>query len=94
MEGIDYADSICSYNRRNDNLWKKKIHITVTEDYITSYGNLSVKFNKGDKIWDYKSDIFESNGNKMILAHDEVFGHIIGFIPLNNTDFKSIYTGI
>ena len=34
---------------------KRKIHITVTEDYITSYGNLSVKFNKGDKIWDYKS---------------------------------------
>ena len=28
----------------------------------------------------------------MILAHDEVFGHIIGFIPLNNTDFKSLYT--
>ena len=71
---------------------KEKMHITVTEDYITSYGNLSVKFNKGDKIWDYKSDIFESNGNKMILAHDEVFGHIIGFIPLNNTDFKSLYT--
>ena len=71
---------------------KRKIHITVTEDYITSYGNLSVKFNKGDKIWDYKSDIFESNGNKMILAHDEVFGHIIGFISLNNTDFKSLYT--
>ena len=42
MEGIDYADSICSYNWRNDNLWKEKIHITVTEDYITSYGNLSV----------------------------------------------------
>ena len=30
---------------------KEKIHITVTEDYITSYENLSVKFNKGDKIW-------------------------------------------
>ena len=73
---------------------RKKIHITLTEDYITSYGNLSVKFNKGDKIWDYKSDIFESNGNKMILDHDEVFGNIIGFIPLNNTDFKSLYNDI
>lgn len=73
---------------------KRKIHITVTEDHITSYGNLSVKFNKCDKIWDYKSDIFENNGNKMILAHDEVFGQIIGFIPLNNTDFKSLYTDI
>ena len=41
---------------------------------------------------DYKSDIFESNGDKIILAHDEVFGQIIGFIPLNNTDFKSLYT--
>ena len=71
---------------------KEKIHITVTEDYITSYGNSSVTFNNGDKIWDYKSDIFESNGDKMILAHDEVFGQIIGFISLNNTDFKSLYT--
>ena len=71
---------------------KGKMHVTVTEDYITSYGNSYVKFNSGDKIWDYKSDIFESNGNKMILAHDEVFGQIIGFIPLNNTDFESLYT--
>ena len=30
----------------------------------------------------------------MILAHDELFGQIIGFISLNNTDFKSIYTDI
>ena len=28
----------------------------------------------------------------MILTHDEVFGQIIGFIALDNTDFKSLYT--
>ena len=67
---------------------KEKVHVTVTEDYNTSYSNSSVKFNKGDKIWDYKSDIFEHNGSKMILAHDEIFGHIIGFIPLSKTDFE------
>lgn len=67
---------------------REKIHVTVTEDYTTSYANSPVKFEKGDKVWDYKSDIFESNGNKMILAHDEIFGHIIGFIPLSKTDFE------
>lgn len=66
---------------------REKIHVTVTEDYITSYGNSIVKFENGDKIWDYKSDIFKHNGNKMILAHDEIFGDIIGFIPLSKTDF-------
>ena len=68
---------------------KEKIHVTVTEDYVTSYCNSLVKFEKGDKVWDYKSDIFESNENKMILAHDEVFGHIIGFVPLCKTDYMS-----
>lgn len=66
---------------------REKIHVTVTEKHITSYGNSTVKFENGDKIWDYKSDIFENNGNKMILAHDEIFGDIIGFIPLSKTDF-------
>ena len=65
---------------------KEKIHVTVNEDYVTSYNNSTVKFSKGDKVWDYKDDIFEYNGAKMILAHDEVFGHIIGFLPLNKTD--------
>ena len=67
---------------------KEKIHVTVIDDCTTSYANSLVKFEKGDKVWDYKSDIFENNGNKMILAHDEVFGHIIGFIPLSKTDFE------
>ena len=67
---------------------REKIRVTVTEDYTTSYVNSPVKFEKGDKVWDYKSDIFESNGNKMILAHDEIFGYIIGFIPLSKTDFE------
>lgn len=66
---------------------REKIHVTVTEKHITSYANSLVTFEQGDKIWDYKSDIFEQNGNKMILAHDEVFGHIIGFIPLSKTNF-------
>lgn len=70
---------------------KEKIHVTVTEDYITSYANSPIKFEKGDKVWDYKSDIFESNGNKMILAHDEIFGHIMGFVPLNKTDYMSTF---
>ena len=70
---------------------KEKIHAIVTEDYITSYGNFSVKLNKGCNVWDYKSDIFEHNESKMILAHDEVFGHIIGFIPLDKTDFADMY---
>ena len=67
---------------------KEKIHVTVTEKHIASYANSLVTFEQGDKIWDYKSDIFEHNGSKMILAHDEVFGHIIGFIPLSKTDFE------
>lgn len=67
---------------------REKIHVTVTEDYTTSYVNSPVKFEKGDKVWDYKSDIFEISGNKMILAHDEIFGHIIAFIPLSKTDFE------
>lgn len=65
----------------------EKIHVTVTEDYVTSYANSMVKFEKGSKVWDYKGDIFEVAGNKMILAKDEIFGDIIGFLPLNKTDF-------
>ena len=66
---------------------REKIHVTVTEKHITSYANSLVTFEQGDKIWDYKSDIFNHNGCKMILAHDEIFEHIIGFIPLDKTDF-------
>ena len=65
----------------------EKIHVTVIEDYVTSYANSMVRFEKGSKVWDYKNSIFEFNGNKMILAKDEIFGHIIGFLPLNKTDF-------
>lgn len=65
---------------------REKIHVTVTEDYITSYNNSIVEFPKGSKVWDYKQDIFEHNGKKMILAHDELFGHIIGFLPLSKTN--------
>ena len=67
---------------------KEKIHVTVTEDYITSYGNSLVKFSKDDKVWGYESGIFDNNGEKTILAHDETFGHIVGFIPLSKTDFN------
>jgi len=67
----------------------EKIHVIVNEDYTTSYGNEMVKFSKGDKVWDYKNDIFDHNGQKMILAKDEVIGHIIGFLPLNKTNYEN-----
>ena len=81
---VVYPDEIQSLIRIIDD---DKIHVTVTEDYITNYGNEAVKMQKGSKFWDHASNIFIHNGTEMILAHDEVFGHIIGFLPLNKTDF-------
>lgn len=65
---------------------RKKIFVTLTEDYVTSYGNDPVTFKKGWKVWDYEDDIFESQGRKMILAKNNI-GLIIGFLDLSKTDF-------
>ena len=65
---------------------KKKIFVTVTEDYVTSYGNNLVTFKKGWKVWEYEDGIFECQGRKMILAKNNI-GLIIGFLDLSKTDF-------
>ena len=73
---------------------KEKIHITVTEDYITSYGNLSVKFNKGDKMpyfeIKYKEEGTENYVN--IYTGNDIFkGWIMTYYKLLQERWSDLY---
>lgn len=66
----------------------EKFYVIITRNYLTSYGNEEVAFNKGDRVFGYKNDIFEYKGEKYFLAHDEKSSIPIGFLPIRVTNYR------